>query len=100
MWRGLSLGFWGKPVGTWRAFCKLLPPEEEEAWVQKQRRNWQGKMDAVSPLPWVWELLVGEDLPSLLLLALLTGSLTRRLFFLISVLDESCGLFTVAGKSL
>lgn len=36
--------FPGKPIGTGKAFCELLPPEEEETWVQKQRRNWQGKM--------------------------------------------------------
>lgn len=81
MRRGLSLGcFWRSQLGTRRAFCGLLPPKEEEAQVQNQRRSWRGKTTA-SPLPCVWELLAGTDLPSLLLLALFTGSLTKRLVF-------------------
>lgn len=58
------------------------------------------RREVISPLPGVWELLAGAGLPSSLLLAPFTGSLTRRLFIPIPALSESPGLYRAAGRRL
>jgi len=92
--RGLLLE---KPVAGRESLLWPLPRWEK---LSSNTEEELARREAVSALPRVWELLVGAGLPSSLLLAAFTGSLTRRLFIPLRASSESPGLYGAAGSRL